>query len=84
MLIDVEYTAAAHARDDAMVATLLGNDPTPCAQCTRIGDRHLLLAPGAEAKVRTALRKLGYALGPGTDSTRRASPASCLAAIGGR
>jgi hypothetical protein len=58
---------------DATVATLLGSDPTLRAHFTRIGDRHLLLAPGAEARVRTALRKLGYALGPGTDSTRKAS-----------
>jgi hypothetical protein len=31
----------------------------------RVGDRHLMLAPDAEAKVGTALRKLGYSLGPG-------------------
>ncbi len=50
---------------DAALATLLANDRTLRAHCTRIGDRHLLLA-GAEAKVRTAMRKLGYALGPGS------------------
>jgi hypothetical protein len=50
---------------DAAVATLLVNDPALRAHCTPIGDRHLLLASGAEAKVWTALRKLGYALGPG-------------------
>jgi hypothetical protein len=51
---------------DATVATLLSRDRTVRSHCTRIGDRHLLLAPGAEAKMRTALRKLGYALGPDT------------------
>jgi len=50
---------------DATVATLLSRDATLRAHCTRIGERHLLLAPGGEAKVRTALRRLGYALGPG-------------------
>jgi hypothetical protein len=50
---------------DATVATLLARDRAVSAHCTRIGDRHLMLAPGAEAKVRTALRKLGYSLGPG-------------------
>ncbi|MGH3765609.1 MAG: helicase-associated domain-containing protein [Pseudonocardiaceae bacterium] len=48
---------------DATVATLLTRDRTLRPYCTRIGDRHLLLAPDGEAKVRTALRKLGYALG---------------------
>ncbi len=48
---------------DATVATLLSRDRTLRPYCTRIGDRHLLLAPNGEAKVRTALRKLGYALG---------------------
>jgi len=48
---------------DATVATLLARDRTLRPYCTRIGDRHLLLAPNGEAKVRTALRKLGYALG---------------------
>jgi hypothetical protein len=51
---------------DAALATLLANDRTLRAHCTRIGDRHLLLAAGAEAKVRAAMRKLSYALGPGS------------------
>ncbi len=50
---------------DVAVATLLAQDRALRAHCTRIGDRHLLLAPGGEDKVRTAMRKLGYALGPG-------------------
>lgn len=50
---------------DAAVATLLGNDPVLRTHCARIGERHLLVAPGGEAKARTALRRLGYALGPG-------------------
>jgi hypothetical protein len=32
-----------------------------------------LLAPGGETKVRAALRRLGYALGPDTGSTSKAS-----------
>lgn len=51
---------------DAALATLLANDRSLRAHCTRIGDRHLLIAVGGEAKVRTALRKLGYAMGPGS------------------
>jgi hypothetical protein len=51
---------------DAALATLLANDRTLRAHCTRIGDRHLLLTAGGEAKVRAAMRKLGYALGPGS------------------
>jgi hypothetical protein len=50
---------------DATLATLLARDRAVSAHCTRVGDRHLMLAPGAEAKVRTALRKLGYSLEPG-------------------
>jgi hypothetical protein len=50
---------------DATVAIMLARDRVVGAHCTRIGDRHLMLAPGAEAKVRTALRKLGFSLGPG-------------------
>ncbi|WP_255413894.1 hypothetical protein [Pseudonocardia sp. MH-G8] len=41
-------------------------DRTLRAHCTRIGDRHLLIAVAGEAKVRAALRKLGYALGADT------------------
>jgi hypothetical protein len=51
---------------DAALATLLANDRSVRAHCTRIGDRHLMIAVGGEAKVRTALRKLGYAMGPGS------------------
>ncbi len=50
---------------NANVATLLARDRSLRPYCTRIGDRHLMLAAGGEVKVRTALRKLGYALGPG-------------------
>jgi hypothetical protein len=49
---------------DPAVATLLANDRTLRAHCTRVGDRHLIITVGGEAKVRTALRNLGYALGP--------------------
>lgn len=50
---------------DPSVAVLIASDRSLRAHCTRIGDRHLLVATGAEPKVRTALRKLGYPLGPG-------------------
>ncbi len=50
---------------DATVATLLVRDRAVSVHCTRIGDRHLMLAAGAEAKVRTVLRKLSYSPGPG-------------------
>lgn len=52
---------------DVAVATLIARDRSLGRYCTRIGDRHLLLAPGGEAKVRTALHKLGYALGPSAE-----------------
>ena len=73
-LLDDVATRARQVRDlgvhrvvecaDPAVATLLANDRTLRAHCTRVGDRHLLIDVGGEAKVRTALRKLGYALGP--------------------
>ncbi|WP_214368697.1 helicase-associated domain-containing protein [Pseudonocardia sp. H11422] len=50
---------------DAGVATLVAQDRALRRYCTRIGDRHLMIAPDGDVKVRTALRKLGYALGPG-------------------
>ena len=49
---------------DATVATLLSRDRTLRGLCSRIGERHLMLDPAAEPKARTALRKLGYPLGP--------------------
>lgn len=50
---------------DASVAVLIASDRSLRAHCTRIGDRHLPIGAGAEPKVRTALRRLGYPLGPG-------------------
>jgi hypothetical protein len=49
---------------DASVATLLERDRSLGRWVTRIGERHLLLDPAAEPKARTALRALGYPLGP--------------------
>jgi hypothetical protein len=49
---------------DASVATLLSRDRSLRGLCTQLGDRHLMLDPLGEPKVRTAMRKLGYALGP--------------------
>lgn len=49
---------------DASVATLLERDRSLRRLVTRIGERHLLIDPAAEPKVRTALRALGYPLGP--------------------
>lgn len=51
---------------DEQVATLLERDRSLRGLCTRIGERHLLLDPAGEDKARTALRKLGYPLGPVT------------------
>ena len=51
---------------DANVATLLARDRSLRGLCTRLGERHLMLDPVGEPKVRAALRKLGYALGPPT------------------
>lgn len=50
---------------DPSVAALIARDRVLRRYCTPLGDRHLLLADGAEPKVRGALRTLGYALGPG-------------------
>lgn len=49
---------------DAHVATLLTTDRTLRGLCTRVGERHLLIDPAGETKARTALRRLGYPLGP--------------------
>ncbi|SFN37859.1 Helicase conserved C-terminal domain-containing protein [Pseudonocardia ammonioxydans] len=49
---------------DASVAALLAGDRSLRGLCTRLGERHLMLDPAGEAKARTALRKLGYPLGP--------------------
>jgi hypothetical protein len=51
---------------DSAVATLLSRDRTLRGLCSRIGERHLLLDPASEPKARTALRKLGYPVGPTT------------------
>jgi XPB/Ssl2-like helicase family protein len=48
---------------DASVATLLERDRSLRRLVTRVGERHLLLDPAAEPKVRAALRALGYPLG---------------------
>ncbi len=50
----------------ASVATLLERDRSLRRLVTRIGERHLLLDPAAEPKVRAALRALGYPLGSAT------------------
>jgi hypothetical protein len=49
---------------DAGVATLLARDRSLRGLCTQLGDRHLMLDPAVEPKVRAAMRKLGYPLGP--------------------
>jgi hypothetical protein len=49
---------------DPSVATLLARDRSLRGLCTQLGERHLMLDPVGEPKVRTAMRKLGYALGP--------------------
>ncbi|MGI9001173.1 MAG: helicase-associated domain-containing protein [Pseudonocardia sp.] len=46
------------------VATLIAHDRALRAHCTLIGDRHLMLSDSNEARFRSALRGLGYALGP--------------------
>lgn len=51
---------------DAGVATLLAQDRSMRGLCTRLGERHLMLDPAGEQKARTALRKLGYPVGPAT------------------
>ncbi len=51
---------------DAAVAVLLSRDRTLRGLCSRIGERHLMLDPANEPKVRAALRKLGYPTGPTT------------------
>jgi len=51
---------------DASVATLLTQDRSMRGLCTRLGERHLILDPAGEQKARTALRTLGYPLGPTT------------------
>src|SRR4051794_9019495 len=48
---------------DASVAALLERDRSLRRLVTRVGERHLLLDPAAEPKVRAALRELGYPLG---------------------
>jgi hypothetical protein len=52
---------------DPSVAVLIARDRTLRAHCTLIGERHLLLADDGEARFRSALRTLGYALGPASD-----------------
>ena len=49
---------------DAQTTTLLAKDRTLRGLCTRIGERHLLIPPAAEAKARAALLRLGHPLGP--------------------
>jgi hypothetical protein len=51
---------------DASIATLLAQDRSMRGLCTRLGERHLILDPAGEQKARTALRKLGYPMGPTT------------------
>jgi hypothetical protein len=51
---------------DPAVAVLLSRDRTLRGLCSRIGERHLMLDPANEPKVRAALRKLGYPIGPTT------------------
>lgn len=51
---------------DASVATLLARDRSLRGLCTQLGERHLMLDPVGEPKVRSAMRKLGYPLGPVT------------------
>jgi hypothetical protein len=72
-LLDDVQTRAGRVRDlgmhrviecaDAQVATLLERDRTLRGLCTRVGERHLLIAPADESKARAALLKLGYPLG---------------------
>ena len=50
----------------AGIATLLAQDRSMRGLCTRLGERHLILDPAGEQKARTALRKLGYPMGPTT------------------
>lgn len=49
---------------DPSVAILIARDRTLRAHCTLIGDRHLMLSDSGEARFRSALRALGYVLGP--------------------
>lgn len=49
---------------DAQLATLLTRDRVLGARCTRVGERHLLVDPADEEKVRAALLRLGHPLGP--------------------
>jgi Helicase conserved C-terminal domain len=51
---------------DPVVAILLSRDRTLRGLCSRIGERHLMLDPANEPKVRAALRKLGYPVGSTT------------------
>lgn len=51
---------------DAQLATLLMRDRAMEARCTRVGERHLLVDPADEGKVRAALLRLGHPLGPQT------------------
>jgi Helicase conserved C-terminal domain len=75
LLADVE-TRAGRIRDlgthrvlecaDPSVATLLAQDRSLRGLCIRLGERHLIVDPSGEPKARSALRKLGYPLGPTT------------------
>lgn len=49
---------------DPHVAMLISRDRTLRTRCTLIGDRHLMVSESGEARFRSALRALGYVLGP--------------------
>lgn len=75
-LLDDVATRAGQVRDlgrrrlvecaDPHVATLIARDRTLRAHCALIGDRHLMISESGEARFRSAVRGLGYALGPGS------------------
>ena len=47
---------------DAVLATLIANDSRTKPYCLLAGDRYLVVPAESEARVRGALRKLGYGL----------------------
>jgi len=49
---------------DPHIATLIARDRTLRTHCTPVGDRHLMISESGEARFRSALRALGYTLGP--------------------
>lgn len=65
-VLEGRYTLARRVIEcaDASVATMLADDRSLRGLSTRLGERHLMLDLAGEAKARTALRKLGYPLGP--------------------